>query len=149
MEITHEFFGREYEIVFDIKITAPACAETGPTYDCGGEPASPVEWEIDGEPELFTLKITDCVAYFWSEPADTYALGPAKKWVRDQPLEMPGWLKEAVTEWLMESDDVACMADDLAADDGRDPDREREDRAEYLAECRRDDSEPLVEAFGE
>jgi hypothetical protein len=147
MEITHEFFGREYLIDFDIKITAPACAATGPTYDCGGEPASPMEWEIDGDPELFSLKLGDAPKFrvvdgIWNIVFE-------KQWVRDQPLEMPDWLKEAVTEWLHDSDDVACMADEFAADDGCDPDREREDRAEYLAECRRDDSDPLVEAFTE
>jgi hypothetical protein len=111
MEITHEFFGREYEIVFDLKITAPACAATGPTYDCGGEPASPMEWEVDGEPDLFSLKFFDVTK--WRLVGSEWKSATTKEWVRDQPLDMPGWLKEAVTEWLHDSDEVACMADDL------------------------------------
>jgi hypothetical protein len=125
MEITHEFFGRKYEIVFDIKITAPACAATGPTYDCGGEPASPMEWDIDGEPELFSLKLD---AVHKSILVDgKWQLTRVAEWVRDQPLEMPDWLKEAVTEWLHDSDEVACMADELAEEQSHpDPDMMRE-----------------------
>jgi hypothetical protein len=125
MEITHEFFGREYEIVFDIKITAPARAATGPTYDCGGDPASPMEWEIDGDPELFTLKLIP--AKNASSRDGSFHIYVEQEWVRDQPLEMPDWLKEAVTEWLNESDDVACMADELAEEQSHpDPDMMRD-----------------------
>jgi hypothetical protein len=124
MEITHEFFGREYLIDFEIKITAPACAATGPTYDCGGEPASPMEWEIDGDPELFSLKLIDLTK--WRLVGGGWESVKTKEWVRDQPLEMPDWLKEAVTEWLSESDDVASMADELAEDQSSpDPDMMR------------------------
>jgi hypothetical protein len=125
MEITHEFFGREYLIDFDIKITAPACAATGPTYDCGGEPASPMEWEIDGGPELFSLKFFDVTK--WRLVGSEWKSVTTKEWVRDQPLELPDWLKSAVTEWLSESDEVACMADELAEEHSHpDPDMMRE-----------------------
>jgi hypothetical protein len=125
MEIIHEFFGREYLIDFDIKITAPACAATGPTYACGGEPASPMEWEIDGDPEVFSLKYVGVVDVLLREGKwESVTIG---KWVRDQSLELPVWLKEAVAEWLHDSDEVACMADELAEEQSHpDPDMMRE-----------------------
>jgi hypothetical protein len=127
VEITHEFFGREFLIDFDIKITSPGCPATGPSYASGGEPASPMEWEIDGDVAIYSLKLVDTNRMMKDEDGKWESI-PTRDWIRDQCLDLPDWLKEAVTEWLHESDEVAGMADELAADDGVDPDYER-DRA--------------------
>ena len=130
MEITHEFFGREYLIDFSIKITSTGGAATGPTYDCGGEPAYPAEWEIDGEPEVYSLKLADVEKCRFID--GQFATVTEKQWARDERLELPAWLLAAVTEWLGESDAVAEMADMMADEDEYDS---AYDEADYRRDC--------------
>jgi hypothetical protein len=125
MEITHEFFGREFLISYEIKITGAACPEIGPSYGSGGEPASPCEWEIDGEPEVYSLKLADVPKRRFID--GQFQTVMVKEWVRDEKLDLPDWLSDAVAEWLSESDEVACMAEEMDEEDnGGDPDYRRD-----------------------
>ena len=79
---TLEIAGAEYEVSYDYRVTCRAYAATGPTYWSGGEPGSPMEFEV-----TVTGLTLDAPG--------------------DQPaLEMPGWLKAAIEERLQESDYV-------------------------------------------
>ena len=130
MEITHEFFGREYLIDFDISITSRGCPAklSGPPEDC--YPAEPCEWEIDGDPEVWTLTQADVLRRRFLE--GEIKVITEKDWIRDQRLELPDWLRDAVVEWLGESDEVAEMADLLAEED---EDADAFDEADYQRDC--------------
>jgi hypothetical protein len=135
MEITTEILGKEYLISFSIRITSRGGAATGPTYDCGGEPAYPCEWEIDGEPEVWSLKLADVPKRQFID--GKFQTVMVKEWVKGQRLDLSDWLSEAITEWLGESDEVAEMADMLADEDDE---RGEDDAAEYRRDCAREDS---------
>jgi hypothetical protein len=64
----------------EYKITAEAYGPTGPSYACGGDPGSPMEFEI-------TLK-SICEDIPGKEPVF---------------LEIPGWLEALIEEHLSES----------------------------------------------
>ena len=135
MEITCEILGLEYLVDFSIKITSRGGAATGPTYDSGGEPAYPAEWEIVGDPEVYSLKLADVAKRrFVDGEIKTVT---EREWVKDHRLELPNWLRDAVTEWLGESDEVAEMADLLAEEDDY---GDAWDKADYQRDCAREDS---------
>ena len=97
----------EYAIEFDYRITAQACAETGPTYASGGEPASALEWEVSGPISLYFEK-------------NTASRGQPPKYI-DIPLEVPPWLDEELTAYLQEDTDGSIYEHILT--DGADDDR--------------------------
>jgi len=70
----------EYVIEFDYKITSHGCPEQGPTYACGGQPAEPMEWEVDGPVTLI----------FEAQGKD------------DVILEVPKWLDEVLSAYIQE-----------------------------------------------
>ncbi len=96
----------DYLVEFSYRITATGRPARGPSYACGGEPADPMEYEV-------TVKTI--------VPDDGTNVFPT--------LEMPEWLKDALTLHLQESDEVyAAIEEDAAARSGPDPDDAR-DRA--------------------
>ena len=135
MEITHEFFGREYLIDFDLALTSRGCPArlSGPPEDC--YPAEAAEWEIDGDPEVWTLKLADVLRRRFID--GEIKVVTERGYVRDQRLELPDWLRDAVVEWLSESDEVAEMADLLAEEDTG---WSEWDKADYQRDCAREDS---------
>jgi hypothetical protein len=97
--------GAEYVVGYDYKITADAVAEQGPSYASGGEPASPMEYEV----AFIDLRKDD---------------GGGK----ETPVDCPAWLKAEIENWLYEDPDgqiYAAIAEDASnenqhADDLRD-----------------------------
>ena len=74
--------GAEYVVGYDYKITAEAQPQMGPSYDSGGEPASPMEYEVS----FVDLRKDD---------------GRAK----ETPVDCPAWLKAEIENWLYEDPD--------------------------------------------
>ena len=103
--------GADYIVEYAYKITAKATPARGPSYASGGEPADPMEYEV-------TVKSI--------VPDDGSNVFPT--------LEMPEWLKDALTLHLQESDEVYAEIEEDAAE--RDAD-DRERSAEYRAEFRK------------
>jgi len=95
MEYHFELFGQELTINYEYKITNPGAPETGPSYSSGGEPAEPMEYEIQSF-ELFNDK--------------------------DEKLEVPKWLNDIIETHLSESDKVYEDIDEDSADCGNDYD---------------------------
>jgi hypothetical protein len=77
-----EIAGTEYAVDYGYRITCRAQPETGPTYDCGGQPAEPMEYEVT----VTGLSL------------DAPGTQPA--------LEMPAWLKALLEARLQEDDRV-------------------------------------------
>lgn len=92
MEIAINILGADYLAFYDYKITCNAQRATGPTYDCGGQPAEPMEYEI-------TL----------SGVIDPVKLGAGF-------LDLPQWLEDVIVQHLSESDRVYSDIDRDAAD---------------------------------
>lgn len=73
----------DFTVDYDAKITAPAIAKRGPTYSSGGEPASPMEYEVS----IVSLKET--------------GQGPMAPL-----LALPGWLTTLIERHLEEREDI-------------------------------------------
>ena len=89
--------GGEYIVGWDYKITADAVPEKGPSYASGGEPASPMEYDVE-----FVDLCKD-------EGGD-----------KKTPVDCPAWLKAEIENWLYEDPDgriYDAIAED-AADQG-------------------------------
>ena len=72
--------GAEYIVGYDYKITAEAQPQMGPSYDSGGEPASPMEYDVS----FVDLRKDD---------------GGGK----ETPVDCPAWLKAEIETWLYEA----------------------------------------------
>lgn len=70
-----------FTVEYTYHITAPAIPASGPTYSSGGEPATPMEYEIPTDFELYQDKFTI-------------------------PLPIPPWLHPLILEHLLNSEDV-------------------------------------------
>jgi hypothetical protein len=91
--------GAEYVVGYDYKITADAVPEQGPSYASGGDPASPMEYEV----AFVDLRKDD---------------GGGE----ETPVDCPAWLKAEIEIWLYEDSDgriYDAIAED-AADQGPD-----------------------------
>jgi hypothetical protein len=91
--------GAEYVVGYDYKITSPGAPEQGPSYDSGGQPAEPFEFDVT----FFDLRKDD---------------GGGK----ETPVDCPAWLKAEIENWLFEDADgriYDAIAED-AADQGPD-----------------------------
>ena len=73
---------------YEARITSPALPARGPTYSCGGEPASPLEFEV----RVLALRRGF------------------------EPLELPAWLRRAIEELIEDDDDVAAELEELASE---------------------------------
>ena len=107
MKFFIEIAGVDCIVNYDAKVTARAYPGHGPTYSSGGEPPSPMEFEIT----IDSLE-TD-----------------APKGERGIPLELPNWLRHGL-ECVMQ--DQASVYDDVAEMEWEqrhgDPDAERDRR---------------------
>ena len=86
--------GADYIVGYDYKITAAADPGYGPTYSSGGEPPSPMEYEV----EFIDLRKDE---------------GGGK----ETSVECPSWLKAEIETWLYEDADgkiYAAIEEDAA-----------------------------------
>ncbi len=86
--------GADYIVGYDYKITSPGAPEQGPSYDSGGQPAEPFEFEVE----------------FVSLSKDE---GGGK----ETSVECPSWLKAEIETWLYEDADgkiYAAIEEDAA-----------------------------------
>ena len=74
--------GTDYIVGYSYRITAEACPEQGPSYASGGEPASPMEYEV----EFVDLRKDE---------------GGGK----ETTVDCPAWLKTEIETWLYEDPD--------------------------------------------
>lgn len=98
-----EILGQEFLVDFDFKMTSAGYPETGPSFSSPGEPAEAPEFDI-------TVIELD----FAKRHADV-----------PQP-EMPEWLKDTITTYLLEDDRTFNAMCNAAHDSDIDPDYERD-----------------------
>jgi len=86
-----QIVGADYIAWYSYRVTYPGHRATGPTYACGGEPAAPMEFEI----ELDGLSRCEGDSVF---------------------LDVPDWLKGVIEDDLIERDDVYDAIADVEAE---------------------------------
>jgi hypothetical protein len=94
----------EFDVEYEIKITAHGSPETGPSYSSGGEPAEPAEFDV----EIIELRTP-------GQHADVH-------------FDLPQWLEDMLVTHLCERDDVNDAAQEMDSDygcQGYDPDEDR------------------------
>ena len=109
MEASVDIAGQELIVEYDFTITSHGYPGSGPSFNSPGQPPEPAEFEIEVLGARFPKQHAD---------------------VPD--LELPRWLKDALTTHLSERDDIndIVQAADGDPDYGRDPDYERDLRNE-------------------